>query len=84
VLASVPDARRRDDVLGQYLRGVREATHLTEEEKDAIIQRNENAHWYDPDDLSSWWRDRGAIPTVRPLGPRDPNASDRYHLVVDT
>lgn len=83
VIGSVLDAGRRDAFLHPYLRGVREARHLTEHQKRAIIARNENAHWHDPSLLESWWRQLGSEPALRALPARDPLSDHRFHLVVD-
>lgn len=83
VIGSVPDARRRDQFLVPYLKEVREATHLTDEQKQAIIARNENAYWYDAEDLMAWWRELGGEPRVLAPSDGDPANDQRYHVVVD-
>lgn len=83
VIGSIPDAARRDAFLIPYLRGVRAARHLTEEQKHAIIARNENAHWHAPEELKTWWRQLGGEPALRSLPERDPVSDHRVHLVVD-
>lgn len=83
VIGSVPDARRKDAFLAPYLRGVREATHLSDEQKHAIVTRNHSAHWYDPEELMGWWRELGGEPRLHTLSERDPVSDSRFHLVVD-
>jgi ubiquinone/menaquinone biosynthesis C-methylase UbiE len=82
LIASVPDGRKREEVIGPYLEGVRSATHLSEKEKIEIIRRNEAATWHHPDDLSRMWDEEGWKTNVLPLLPGDPNYGQRYHMVA--
>jgi hypothetical protein len=82
VFGSIPDRCRRDEFLGPYLEGVRTATHLSVEQKAAILTRNRKSHWFDADELAGWWRDRGATATRHPLSQGDPDRNHRFHLVV--
>jgi protein-L-isoaspartate O-methyltransferase len=82
VVSAIPDAARREAVLGPYLAGVRAASHLTADQKAAIVARNERASWYDPGTLVRWWKVLGDDAAVRRPAPDYPNAADRFHLVV--
>jgi cyclopropane fatty-acyl-phospholipid synthase-like methyltransferase len=82
VLASVPDARVRDRFLGPYLDGVRRATHLSEDQKAAVLERNRRAHWYDAAELAAWWERLGGVARRRELAAGDPDRDHRFHLVV--
>jgi hypothetical protein len=82
VLGSIPDVRRRNAYLEPYLEGVRNAAHLSEEQKTDIITRNLNASWYDPAELAEWWKGLGGESQMYSLPAGDPNAGHRFHLVV--
>jgi len=83
VIGSIPDGARKDAFLGPYLEGVREAAHLSDEQKRDILRRNEAAHWYPAEELIEWWRELGGRARVQTLSPRDPDHDHRYHLVVE-
>lgn len=82
VVASVPDAERREAYLRPYLDAVRAAAHLSVEEKCAIVERNERAHWYSADDLIDWFESAGLSVRIAPLPADDPDADHRFHLVA--
>ena len=82
VFGSVPDLRHRDAFLEEYLTGVREATHLTKEQKKTIIERNLRATWLNPDQWSELWPKKEAETQVLPLSQGHPHASHRFHFVV--
>jgi 2-polyprenyl-3-methyl-5-hydroxy-6-metoxy-1,4-benzoquinol methylase len=82
LVGTVPDARRRTAYLEPYLEGVRNAAHLSEDQKTIIITRNLNASWYDPAELTEWWNALGGECRVHALHPTDPNSEHRFHLVV--
>jgi cyclopropane fatty-acyl-phospholipid synthase-like methyltransferase len=82
VIASVPDSNKKRAFLGPYLDGVRQATHLTEEQKHQILTRNQNGHWYDFDELARWWQALGGRPQRRALATGDPDHNHRFHLEV--
>ena len=82
VIGAIPDAHRRDEVLGPYLEGVRRAPHLSAEQKVDIVSRNQRASWYDPAEVVGWWKDLGSEAVPRRPAPSYPNANDRFHLIV--
>ncbi len=82
LLGSVPDGARRETFLQGYLADVRRASHLSDTQKDEIIQRNENAFWYCSDDLEARWRELRCEVVRHPLLPIDPNAGNRFHMTV--
>lgn len=82
LIGAVPDARRREEFLGPYLDGVRKAPHLSDEQKEEIVERNSRAYWYDAADLTAWWRDLGGRAERNPLMHGNPGADYRFNLVV--
>ena len=82
VATSIPDARKRETFLQSYTQGVERASHLTDETKAQIIERNRRASWYDPDVLRTWWQEHGGEVEIRPLCESDPNADHRFDLIV--
>jgi protein-L-isoaspartate O-methyltransferase len=82
LFGSVPDARGQADFSERYLRQVDAATHLTERQKAEIHARQAAASWYDPAQLATWWRARGAQAEWHPLPVTDPNSDHRFHLLV--
>lgn len=83
LFAAVPDARRRDSFLTPYLAGVRSATHLTDAQKQAVIERNERAVWHDPRELARLFADCGGQAEIVPLSDDDPDREHRFHLVIE-
>lgn len=83
VFAAVPDGRRREAFLTPYLAGVRGATHLSNEQKQAIIERNERAVWHDPRALARWFVDCGGQAEIVALADDDPDREHRFHLVIE-
>lgn len=81
VIASIPDARRRDPFLNAYLDEVRSATHLSESHKAEIIRRNLRAYWHHPDELLETLSDLGR-PQLHPVPPHDPTSDHRFHMTV--
>ena len=81
-LISVPDGRKREEFLGPYLRSVREATHLSDDQKQGILARNESAAWYPPEHLTALWRALGCTATVHTLPPYHPQHDHRIDLLV--
>jgi cyclopropane fatty-acyl-phospholipid synthase-like methyltransferase len=82
LIGSIPDGRCRAAFLDPYLEGVRRAAHLSDEQKAAIFERNLQAHWYHPNELTGYWQALGAHVTVAALGDGDPDRDHRYHLLV--
>lgn len=82
VVASVPDAERRSAYLRPYLDAVRAAAHLSDDQKRAIVERNERAYWYSADDLIDWFESAGLSVRIAPLPADDPDADHRFHLVA--
>jgi SAM-dependent methyltransferase len=81
-VASIPDADRRDAFLRPYLDAVRAAAHLSAEEKAAIIERNERAHWYHADYMIDAFESAGLSVRVASLPADDPDADHRFSLVA--
>jgi len=82
VIGSIPHAGHRDRILGPYLDGVRKATHLSEEQKDEIVSRNQKANWYEPVELAAWWRELGCGAVAHTPSASHPHADHRFHLSV--
>jgi protein-L-isoaspartate O-methyltransferase len=82
LIGAVPDARRREEILGPYLEGVRDAAHLSTGQKADILARNERASWFDPTELVTWWDDLGCEAVPHAPSPSYPNADHRFHLIV--
>jgi cyclopropane fatty-acyl-phospholipid synthase-like methyltransferase len=82
LIGSIPDGHKRDAFLIPYIEDVRKAEHLSEEKKQEIIDRNQNAHWYTPEELTEWWEALGGSAQQHSLPASDPNSKDRYHLVL--
>lgn len=82
VLGSLLDSTRRDAHLGPYLAGVRAATHLSDEQKAAIVARNESAHWHDAGRLEEWCAALGGVCERRALPESDPDHDHRLHMIV--
>jgi len=59
LIVAIPDSNDKERFLDSYLQGVRAATHLSSEQKEQIITRNEKSHWYDFDELARWWEKLG-------------------------
>jgi cyclopropane fatty-acyl-phospholipid synthase-like methyltransferase len=82
VIGSIAENAKKRAFLDPYLDGVRKAVHLSEEQKHQIVTRNQNAHWYDFEDLAEKWQALGGRPSRHPLGTSDPDHSHRFHLKV--
>ncbi len=82
-IGSIPNLNYRDAFLKDYLEGVRKAEHLTEEVKEAIIEGNLKASWYDPDELIALWAELGCKATMIPVKSNHPNADHRFHMIVE-
>ena len=82
VIGSIPHADHRNRFLVPYLQGVREAAHLSDDQKCEIIARNERATWYEPLELVAWWRDLGCRAETRTPSVGYPAADHRFHLIV--
>jgi ubiquinone/menaquinone biosynthesis C-methylase UbiE len=82
-LGAIPDLRVRDRVLEPYLEGVRNATHLTSEQKAEILERNRRGRWFDSDELAALARRVGFTATSRRPPAHLVEAVDRFELVLD-
>lgn len=82
LIGAVPDVRFRDAHLNPYLEGVRNAQHLSQAQKDDIIQRNERSNWFHPDTLIDTWKTLGRTAKIQPLSDHHPNADFRFYLLV--
>ena len=83
VLGSIPDARRRSSFQEAYLTGVRASKRLSDDQKQAIVARNERAEWYDADELVAWWAELGGRARVLRAPAHLHKADHRFDLVVD-
>ncbi len=82
LFGSIPDAQKKRAFLDPYLAGVRQATHLTDDQKQQIITRNQNAYWYDYEDLAQKWQALGGQPSQCALSAFDPDVDQRFHMQV--
>lgn len=82
LIASIPDERHREASLHPYLDEVRAALHLSDKQKQDIIQRNERSHWYAPEDLVVHWQRLGCEALAVSPTPGYPHGAQRFHLVV--
>ena len=82
LIGAIPDARHREEFLGSYLEGVRNAAHLSQDQKADIIAKNEKASWYDPAALIDCWNELGCRAKVQHPSSSFPNGNHRFHLIV--
>jgi SAM-dependent methyltransferase len=83
LIGAIPDLRARDRVLEPYLAGVRAATHLSADDKAAILERNRRGRWYDPEALTDLARRAGLGATWRPSPPGLVESDDRFDLLLE-
>jgi hypothetical protein len=83
LLGAIPDLRVRDRVLEPYLAGVRAATHLSPDDKAAILERNRRGRWFDPEALTGLAREAGFTATWRPAPPGLVESDDRFELLLE-
>ncbi len=83
VLLSVPDQRERAAFESGYTEQIKRADHLTGEQKQAILDRQANAHWYLASELIEWATELGGSARVANLPPNAPNCDHRFDLVID-
>ena len=83
LIGAIPDLRVRDRVLGPYLESVRTASHLSAEEKAAIIERNRRGQWFDPPALARLAEGQGLVVTTRGAPAHLLEAEDRFELLVE-
>lgn len=83
VIGAIPHRAHQDRFLRSYLKGVREASHLSESLKQEIIERNERANWFDPNELVEMWQGLGGCAREVKPSLMHPNADHRFHLVVE-
>ena len=79
---NIPDKKHKQEFLEPYLHGVREAKHLSEEQKKQIIIRNQNSHWYDFEELAQWWQELGGQCIRHTPAAYGTDQSPRFHLEI--
>lgn len=82
LVGSVPDLRYRDAYLERYLDGVREATHLSEFQKQRIIARNMSSTWYGRSELGKHFERAGFECEVVEPFPLTGRPEHRFHVVA--
>jgi SAM-dependent methyltransferase len=83
LIGAIPDLRVRDRVLEPYLAGVRAATHLSADDKAAILERNRRGRWFDPDSLTGLAREVGFTAAWRPAPAGLMESDDRFELLLE-
>jgi len=83
LLASVPNAHHRDTYLTPYMEELRRATHLTENQREEILDGHRRTYWYTPEEFMSAWERLGCRAVQHAVSASHPHADHRFHLVVD-